>query len=213
MYDEKGRMIKMSTTEGERNLYKQQGIYERLLCINCENFINDFEKHVKKVFYDKMDYLETENKEVIKIVDLDYNKFKLFQLSLLWRASVSKNPFFINVALGPHEEIIRNMILNKNPGKIHEYGCIILGLTTKELGLFDAIITPEKGRIENHIAYRFILGSSLWFYLVSKQSHRFERKKYFLQQDGTLLYNKFTAKDIPFIRKMVTDFKNAGKLS
>jgi len=212
MYDEKGRMLKLSTVEGERNLYKQKGIYEKLLCKACEQLINKFEKHVKEVFYDNMEYYKTDNNNEIKIVNIDYNKFKLFQLSLLWRASISKDAFFENVNLGPHENKIRLMLLNEKPGDIHEYGCIIVGLSTQEFGSFDAIMKPEQGRIEGHRTYRFIMGSSLWLILVSQHSHIFERKRYFLQKDGTLLFKVFPAKEAPFISRMVENLRETGKL-
>ncbi|MEW5924133.1 MAG: hypothetical protein AB1746_09110 [Candidatus Zixiibacteriota bacterium] len=213
MYDEKRRMIKLSAVPGERNLYRQKGIYEKLLCNDCEQIINKFEKHVKHVFYDEMHHQETGNTNEIKLIDLDYDNVKLFQLSLLWRASIASNPFFESVKLGRHEEKIRNMIISRNPGDVNEYGCIIIGLYTKEVGTFDAIIKPERGRVEGHYAYRFVLGSNLWLYLVSKHTNLFERKKYFLQKNGTMILKFFPAEKAPFILKMIDNLRKTGKLA
>lgn len=42
----------------------------------------------------------------------NYKKLKLFALSLAWRASVSSRPEMQTINLGPHEEVIRNILLN-----------------------------------------------------------------------------------------------------
>jgi hypothetical protein len=41
----------------------------------------------------------------------------MFHLSLLWRMSVSKHPYFKEVSLGPHEEVLRRMLLEARPGE------------------------------------------------------------------------------------------------
>lgn len=51
-----------------------------------------------------------------QITEYDYHKLKLFFLSVLWRASASSQHFFRRVNLGPHEESIRNALLEGNPG-------------------------------------------------------------------------------------------------
>jgi hypothetical protein len=46
-----------------------------------------------------------------EIENYDYEKLKLFFLSVLWRASVSSHEFFKKVKLGGHENIIRDALL------------------------------------------------------------------------------------------------------
>lgn len=55
------------------------------------------------------------------IEEYDYTKFKLFCLSMLWRMSVSKLPELEGVSLGPHENIIKNMILNNDAKEPEAY--------------------------------------------------------------------------------------------
>ena len=50
-----------------------------------------------------------------QIPEYDYKKLKLFFLSVLWRASVSTQPFFEKVSLGPHEAFIRDALLRGDP--------------------------------------------------------------------------------------------------
>lgn len=212
MYDEKHRFLKMSTVPEERTIFQQQGVYERMLCKDCEQHINHFEKHAKKVFFDLMEHRETDNPNEIEIVNLDYSRFKLFQLSVLWRAGVATDPTFSAVKLGQHEERIRDRILQQKPGEPHEYGCIMFGLRTEEQGVFNAMLKPERGRIEGHICYRFVFGSCGWVFLVSRHTEIFQRKKYFVTDSGTVLMTILPAKQVPFIMSAVQDMANAGKL-
>jgi len=69
---------------------------------------------------------------MIECGGIDYKLFKLFQLSLLWRAGVSDRPIFKEVALGRHQEILRRMLLDDDPGESHKYGCIMLAAITME---------------------------------------------------------------------------------
>lgn len=70
MYDEKHRIIRMSTVPEEKTTYAQQGIYEKMLCTDCEQHINDFEKHARRLFFERMDHIETGNSNEIKVINL-----------------------------------------------------------------------------------------------------------------------------------------------
>jgi hypothetical protein len=48
---------------------------------------------------------------VVHISGLNYEQFKLFQLSVLWRAGVSSHQFFDKVKLGQHAEELRLLSL------------------------------------------------------------------------------------------------------
>ena len=98
----------------------QTGEYDRdILCAKCENDVlcQRYEDYAAKV-YQLIDHkLESfqdieigqytnENGMGGKIINrINYPKFKLFLLSILWRASISKRVFFGEVKLGnKHEE-------------------------------------------------------------------------------------------------------------
>lgn len=55
----------------------------------------------------------------------DYTKLKLFFLSVLWRAGASSYEFFKRVNLGPHFEVLRNMLFNADPGRPDEYAVVL----------------------------------------------------------------------------------------
>lgn len=55
--------------------------------------------------------------KILLLTNLPYRPLKLFRLSLLWRMSVSSLREFALVKLGPHEERIRQMLLQDDPGQ------------------------------------------------------------------------------------------------
>ncbi len=56
----------------------------------------------------------------------DYARFKLFLLSLLWRASITSRPFFKTIKLNLQtEDDLRKMIINSKPGEPEEYPCFL----------------------------------------------------------------------------------------
>jgi len=199
MYDDKGRMLIVPLDAEEKIRYAQQGEKEELLCASCEQHINDFEKHVNRVFFHKFAYEPTEQPGEGLIVELDYTKFKLFQLSVLWRASVSTLPTYAQVNLGPHEEQIRQMIINRTPGPPHQYGCVVTGLETGTDIPFDLILQPRRGRWDGHVAYRFVFGHCIWIYVISSHSRTHSRADYFVRKDGTMRFRIMHLKDVGFI--------------
>jgi hypothetical protein len=56
---------------------------------------------------------------------VEYQPFKLFLMAQLWRAGVASDPLWEVVRLGPHEDRLRKMLLEADPGKSHEYACAL----------------------------------------------------------------------------------------
>ena len=168
MYGNDNRFWCVSSKPKKKNTIKQKGEWERLLCQECELHISKYERYASLLLNGGVEIGVMDHKNIIKFSDIDYALFKLFQLSILWRASISKRPIFKEVALGKHEEIIRQMLLNNNPGKSNKYGCIMVA-TMHEGGHIDSLILqPELKRIDNQIGYRFVFGGFYpGYYLVT----------------------------------------------
>ncbi|MGH7850442.1 MAG: hypothetical protein ACREOP_09100, partial [Thermodesulfobacteriota bacterium] len=118
-----------------------------ILCLDCENMIlcNRYEDYAAKVYdlistdLESYDGIEIENITNVngvhgkRLKNIDYSRFKLFLLSILWRASISSRGFFDQVSVGiKHHEIIRNMIYNCDPKDIQDYPCFICDLSKDE---------------------------------------------------------------------------------
>jgi hypothetical protein len=62
------------------------------------------------------------------IQDYDYASLKLCLLSILWKMSISNRDSYKGVALGPFEATIRQMLLDKTPGRADEFPMFIYRL-------------------------------------------------------------------------------------
>jgi hypothetical protein len=149
---------------------EQKGLREKLLCRDCESFLNlNFEIPFREYWIDNNALPEEWwNLEEIKNFQADYATFKLFHLSVLFRASISSLSTFEEVSLGPHEEIIRKMLLDKEPGPAKKYS--IYGyavINDKNNKIVDAVSKPIASRYNGGRAYGIIYGGVHWWFGVS----------------------------------------------
>src|SRR5262245_27899960 len=102
LYDNKHRMIALRAG-GYRAAsadYMQKGIRERLFCKRCETRLSRYEKYARDLLIGRKGLVLPPSRGQV-VNRADYKPFKLFQLSLLWRAHVSKHQLFAAVDLGP----------------------------------------------------------------------------------------------------------------
>jgi len=65
-----------------------------LLCKKCEGIINRFETYSATAWYEEGKYPNKVSNSAVRVTGLDYTLFRLFHLSVLSRASVSKREEF-----------------------------------------------------------------------------------------------------------------------
>ncbi len=124
IYDENHRLIKVDILKlingKAKKSYVPTGSYDKyILCKKCDNeIIGSFETHFSKILSEKrFKYIKpTDNSKVrtYELKDFNFDKLKLFFLSILWRAAVSKLNIYRNVKLSKNQHTkIQNQILNK----------------------------------------------------------------------------------------------------
>jgi hypothetical protein len=115
--NEKNFRYRILGADSDKMLTGQGGLKEKLLCDSCENIFSNLENYVKNMLYGGIELtFHKIGPRTWSVGGLDYIKFKLFQLSVLWRASVSTQEFFKSVNLGQkHESQIRKMLLDQEP--------------------------------------------------------------------------------------------------
>jgi len=168
LYDDKGRAIEAKLVpKGFK--YLQKGYREPLLCKGCECIISQFETYFANAWYQERKCPNKINNSAVQVTGLDYSLFRLFHLSILWRASISKLEEFSGVQLGLHEERIRRMIFARDPGNPNQYPLYVMFLITPHTREVQQqiIILPAAHRIEGHRVYLFCFGGCAWYYLVS----------------------------------------------
>lgn len=115
LYDSKHRAMGVHGKGNKKWRYLQKGLREKLLCQKCEQLLNDYyEKYFRNFWFVSSQIpFKCDIEKIYKISGIDYVKFKLFHLSILFRASISSLPTFSQVSLGPHEGKICEMLINQ----------------------------------------------------------------------------------------------------
>jgi hypothetical protein len=141
--------------------------------------------------------------QVIFVTGFDYSKFKLFALSVLWRAGISKSDFFSSVRLGPHEEKLRKMIANSDPGEPYQYPFLMGSVIKDGIALTHLISQSFSTRTQGYYTYRFIFAGIVWYFLVASHQPPPGVRECCLQKDGStvMLFQEFDS--LRFISKFI----------
>ena len=202
LYDGKHRFHVLTTSTEEKSIYLQKGVRERLLCKDCEMSISQVENYARHFFFappgpQDVGLQYEQHNDCIVIENIDYQKFKLFQLSILWRASIATSDPFSEVCLGPHEERIRQMLVDQDPGDQQLYPCVMVGiLRAVNTPLTEVIMLPTGVRFHGHKGYRFVFGGCAWLFVVSHHRLILPSDDYVLTKDGKLRMPLMNAHDL-----------------
>jgi hypothetical protein len=171
VYDKKPKRFRiMSANPAEPDRFEQKGLREYLLCRDCEQKLNRWETYAKSAFVDGRGIEVVYHSDAVAFQKLEYMTFKLFQLSLLWRMSVSSLDFFKAVCLGPHEERIRLALLKEDPLLPHEYPCWMVVVEVNGQLRTDWIWQPCLCKLDGfHIYWLVVTGIMFSFYVGSHQ--------------------------------------------
>jgi hypothetical protein len=189
MYDDNHTFFLIENDPARPTKVQRKGIYEKILCVECERRIGKYEDYAAKVLLGgakNIGFNLLPGKMVA--TNIDYQKFKLFEISLLWRSGVSRREEFQNVKFGKHSEIMRNMLFNEIPGEPYDYGCT-LSFQPKLNDLMRGIISPIEPLPKKFMGfriYRGILGGLVWAFVVSSNAQHFPHPELFLSKEGVL---------------------------
>lgn len=199
LYNDKHQFHVLSSTESTRAQKLQRGLREKLLCDCCETKIGQYERYASHVFNGTVSVKSSRTGDLVHIAGLSYKEFKLFGLSIVWRASVSKLEFFRNVSLGPHEETIRLMLLTESPGRPESYGMFLAPIVAGDIDVKELIVQPTHARMDGHYCYRFVFGGLVWVFVISGHKVRGNLKQAFVNEVGEMLMLVSELKDVTFI--------------
>lgn len=165
----------------------QKGLREPLLCDGCEQSLND--RYEKPFLAEWVDAKLLPNPwSVAEPYDLlvSYQSFKLFHLSVLFRAAASSLPTFNTVKLSTHHERIRRMILDDDPGQPWEYPMFGIAVRHHRDNSIVPIITrPTRKRFEGIRMIEMAYAGVVWCILISRE-RREAIERISLAADGRL---------------------------
>jgi hypothetical protein len=209
-YDEKHRVREIGPERG-RMRWLQKGLKEPLLCSSCEEHLNQFETYFHDIWVARGLPAGAIPTPAIRIQGFDYARFRLFHLSVLWRASVATSRQFENVSLHD-EDHIREMILHTNPGVPEDYGILAYGVVnpTNDEVLHGIVTSPNLTLQldDKHVGYDFIFGGCLWRYIFDASCLR-EFESIIFRSDGTLTVIRLPVTECTSIMALMNEHTHA----
>lgn len=188
LYDEKHRyrLIEADPRKpGSRPL--QKGIREYLLCHSCEQQFSRWEAHASGVFRDVLSQLSGRQRPGRLSVQVEFEPFRLFLLSLLWRLNATSDRLRGDMALGEHAEHIRQILLSGTAPEPDQYPCVLVALLLSEDGTFhpEVVLPPSTLFLEGFQVVRVVVSGLLFMYFVPTEIPP-QLGHLFLQRDGVL---------------------------
>jgi len=200
----------LSTDKEQKVEFKQKGIYEKLLCNECEEKLSKYENYARGVLYGGRSISVTHHSQQAIECSIDYSTFKLFQLSILWRIGVSTSEAFSEVDLGGHSEVLRDMVNTGKPGATCEYGCIMIASPEYTEITDNMIHCMGMVKIDTVDCVRILLGGLFWLFFLSDKAIDQRQQGLFLQDTGRLRIMK-TAKGISgYIEQFAEELRAAN---
>jgi len=210
VYDVKHKTIALDPRPNSRDRILQKGLREYLFCGECETHLSGYETYAANILRSLPDTSSCKPGDIVWKCGVDYKKFKIFQMSLLWRCGIALKSTFQDVELGPHEEKVRSLIKDSDPSDPWVYGCIMSAFlgSGPPIGM---VKFPGRLRIEGHIAYNFVALGLFWLFIVSSHSNRFYGKGSFLSIDGKLPLHISSKTPEEFLKGLARKLEIAGK--
>lgn len=174
-YDSSHTAIFVDQKQGRRGK-RQRGFTESLLCDSCEGRLNEWETYFASVWFNERTRLrpQTMRGGLVEVAGLDYSKFKLFHLSLIWRSGISKLEVFNPVNLGKQETKLRDRLLQRDAGTEDDYPFFGIAMRDPVSGAFEdrLLKLPSSAKMKGHRVYTLLFGGVLWHYVVSGHAGR-----------------------------------------
>lgn len=153
--------LKLISPLGEHSKRSPIGVYDKeILCRDCEDRFQSLDSYAAKTLLDRerqKPIIDGGKVAAYRLSDIDCDQLKLFFVSLVWRASISKQPFYGKVNLGPLEKVAKNMIWNKDPAAKDDFSFVLARFDGAQT-ISKAILDPHPERFFRIRYYRFYLG-------------------------------------------------------
>ena len=111
-----------------------------------------------------------------------------------------------------HEKRLRDMIINENPGKYNEYGCLMYLLVDKNEIVNDVIEFPHLDTYKGFAGTQFALGGFKWSFVVCSHMEQFPLNEGFIKDDNKLWISVIYFKKSKKSSGMAKRLNTRGKL-
>lgn len=179
LFNDKHFIADFDLTGVRQTRFYPNGYYDsNILCADCDNrIIGGLENYAKMILFggkgrpENYHLVEQEidvlGNRILHVKNIDYKRFKLFVLSIIWRASISKQSAFQHVNLEKDEEKIRKMIFDLNPGDENEFPFGIILFAPNDICPTQFITNPFPVADNGNLSFIFTLNGMVINYKVS----------------------------------------------
>lgn len=211
MYDSDHRFFSLSGNASLKVRTHQKGMREPLLCDDCEQQFARYEKYASGVFFGGQAVGIGRSGNMVLLSNLEYAPLKLFLMSLLWRMGVTSVDTLKGIELGPHQESLRQLLLNENPSDPMTYPCLMTAVMHEGAHMSDMIVRPGLGKVEGHRVWSFVTAGLLFSFVVSRHGAPGDMDRAVLKLDGTMAFVVKELKDIPGLHQYLAELGQAHR--
>jgi hypothetical protein len=195
MYDDKNRLF-LSSQSRKDFITMQKGQREKLLCIECDSNLigNKYDKYGIQVIRDRLHIQPSTDYKKEIWEGLDYNKFKIFLLSVLWRAHIAQK-FHKGITLEKNiETLIVEAIKSGQAPKENVIPIVGISLVDPQdrASKCDEIITSGNTYTRtgqyNSKTYIIIFGGYAWTFIVPSAEINDPQEDFFLKENGLMVF-------------------------
>jgi hypothetical protein len=165
------------------------GVYDKkILCEDCEKLFSPWDNYGNLIlvanFPKDKPFLDGDKVLAYTIENFDYHKLKLFFISILWRASASSHNYFSHINAGPFEDMLKEMIINNDPGDKNCFSVIITKFDDESIAT--AILNPHREKLEGINYYSIYLGGFKVYIKVDNRESSELMKNFIMAPNGPL---------------------------
>ena len=152
----------LSDSDHNNPMRRPDGIYDsKLFCASCEKKFMVYDDYAFKLLNEQKSNRKTLRDQRGKMdvqyyESYDYQKLKLFFMSVLLRASLSEDFFFQKVDVGPFINDLKEAIDKNDPKGVNDFSVLLAYY--KNIKKSPIIFPPERKRIDGINYYYFHIG-------------------------------------------------------
>jgi len=194
----------------------QVGHREELLCTDCEDLINrNYELPNVGLWRAVIEgqpppagvsIVPVAEAPASLVSGFDYASVKLLLLSIFWRASVAGAQHYL-VNLGEHENTVRLMLLQKEPGPCTAYPCLVHQFTGSAAA-GKLLRHPVGTKKDGWPSYQLLLPGAVVWCVVSRNAASYPLAP---KEDGSMYVARLDAHDVPIVKQTIATLRAVGR--
>ena len=141
----------------------------------CDNLLGKYDDYAHTVFYSELPRNRKDDTPLFLMVkkQFDYNKLRLFFISLLWRASISKTDACSLIHLGKYEDIALKILKGEMQDDTTLFHPVIFKKT--EANKLSDVAFINSGKYNGQIKYAFLAPGYTFDFIINTKPIKYDK--------------------------------------